>query len=629
MRLGIAQMGSLAGDFAATADRMAAYSRRAAEQGVDLLVFPMNVLSGAAGVPYVDREGFLLDLAEALSGLTERLACPCLVPATADVDGTPTPEAMLVAGGDVRPLRLSAFLEDAVAAGAPVPARRRAASARTLPEVELAGARLGIACSYDALDDYDEYDYDVNVVLFLSTYGFSMDDASSALGPALADSRFLADARATGAWICGVGSLGCYDAETFTGSSFVLTPWGEVAAQAPALEEALLVCDVDPASEGPLAHPLTPEVFDRAAAAWGALTLGLGQTCAQLGATDVALLADGRLGSSALAALACDALGPTHVHALVAPGLGPVAATAARELCRNLRLDARECPSPAGPGAGEKDALLAADVAQAHLAALAREVGGLALSARDKTGLALEEPQGLDAGALAPLGDVYRSDVLAFAHMRNTVSPVIPAAARMAYDVPDLEGLAACGHSAETRVEFADYVLASYVEWELGVSDIVEARGHEDAVLAIVGQTRRLSWARRCAPPALMMSSKLLDEVRSPLGLAWADRVRPHEERLEATLAAFDDEGRGQGSSASGSATAAGGPASPVPGGIPQDAHELLGLLRDVSLGGGLSLGGAEPGARDAGFGQDGPGRHGLGPSHPGGSLWNGPFSQN
>ena len=260
MRLGIAQLGSLAGDFAATADRMSAYSRRAADQGVDLLVFPMNVLSGAAGVPYVDREGFLLDLAETLSGLTERLACPCLVPATADVDGTPTPEAMLVIDGDVRPLRLSAFLEDAVAADSAVPDRRRAASSRTLPEMELAGARLGIACSYDDLDDYDEYDYDVNVILYLSTYGFSMDDASSALGPALADSRFLADARATGAWICGVGSLGCYDAETFTGSSFVLAPWGEVAAQAPALEEALLVCDVDPASEGPLPHALTPEV---------------------------------------------------------------------------------------------------------------------------------------------------------------------------------------------------------------------------------------------------------------------------------------------------------------------------------------------------------------------------------
>ena len=251
-------------------------------------------------------------------------------------------------------------------------------------------------------------------------------------------------------------------------------------------------------------------------------------------------------------------------------------------------------------------------------------MGGVALSSHDKTGLALEGPRGLDAGALAPLGDVYRSDVLAFAHMRNTVSPVIPAAARMAYDMPDLPGLAACGHSSETRLEFADYVLASYVEWELPVSDIVEARGHEEAVCAILARVRALSWARRAAPPALMMSSKLLDEVRSPLGLAWSDRVRPHEERLEATLAAFDREGSDEKRQAPAAQAAPSGQ-----GGLPQDAHELLGLLRDVSLGGGLSLGGGEPGPQAGASGQDASGRHGSGPSRPGGGLWNGPFSEN
>ena len=185
---------------------------------------------------------------------------------------------MLVVDGDVRPLRLSAFLEDAVAADSPVPARRRAASSRALPEVELAGARLGIACSYDDLDDYDEYDYDVNVILYLSTYGFSMDDASSALGPALADS-FLADARATGAWPWrAFARLGCYDAETFTGSSFVLAPWGEVAAQAPALEALLVCAQWTPPPRGRCRTRSRPRSFDRGAASWGGpLTLGLGR----------------------------------------------------------------------------------------------------------------------------------------------------------------------------------------------------------------------------------------------------------------------------------------------------------------------------------------------------------------
>lgn len=617
MKLAIAQMKTRAGDFAATADRMVEYSRRAAELGCDLLVFPANVLSGAAAIPYVDREGFLLDLAETLSGLTERLACPSFVPVMADVDGTSVPEAMLISEGDVRPLRLGAYLEGVASSRGRV---AKAGPSSALPEVELAGARLGIACSYDDLDDYDEYDFDVNAIIYLAGCGFSMDDASSALGPALADSRFMADARATGAWIVGVGSLGCYDAETFTGSSFVLAPWGEIAAQAPALEEALLLCDIDPASEGPLARPLVPEVFDRVTAAWGALGFGLAETCAQLGAADVALLLDGGLVSSTLAALATDALGPMRVHALVAPSLGPVAASAAHELAHNLRMDVRELPPAL---AGEKDALLASDLAQAHLAALAREVGGITLSARDKTGMALEPAAGCDAGALAPLGDVYRSDVLALAHMRNTVSPVIPAAARVAYGVPEVVDLAECGHSAETRLEFADYVLASYVEWERPVSDIVEARGHAEAVGAIVDAVRAGSWERRREPPALMMSSKLLDEVRSPLGLAWSDRVRAHDERLEATLAAFDAAGADAPTDGEGSGAASKAGEKPVAEAMEHEARELLGLLRDVSFGGGLSLGDLETSEADAG-GRRGPesGRSDL-------NLWNGPFSEN
>ena len=113
------------------------------------------------------------------------------------------------------------------------------------------GARLGVAFTYDDLDVYDDYAYDVDVIVFLSPYGFAVDDPSSALGSSLAEGRFPADARATGAWVVGVGSLGCYDTQLCCGSSFVLAPWGELAASAPSLEEALLVCDVDPSAEGP------------------------------------------------------------------------------------------------------------------------------------------------------------------------------------------------------------------------------------------------------------------------------------------------------------------------------------------------------------------------------------------
>ena len=76
MRIAIAQMRTRAGDFEGASRRMAEQSRAAAEKNVDLLVFPATALCGASPVPYVDREGFLLDLAECLLGPGRRARLP-------------------------------------------------------------------------------------------------------------------------------------------------------------------------------------------------------------------------------------------------------------------------------------------------------------------------------------------------------------------------------------------------------------------------------------------------------------------------------------------------------------------------------------------------------------------------
>lgn len=605
MRIAIAQMSTRAGDFGATAERMVELSRRCAGQGVDLLVFPAPALCGVTPVAYADREGFLLDLAECLLGLVEELACPCLVPVLADLDGTPLPEAMLISDGSIVPLRLAAYLE-AVAGGE----GSVDMSARPLPEVEFAGARLGVAFTYDDLDDYDEYEYDVDVVVYLSSYGFAIDDASSALGSALTEGRFPADAEATGAWVVGVGAVGSYDSQVFCGSSFVLAPWGELAAQAPSLEEALLVCDVDPSAEGPLAEPLTPEVYDATLMAWGAAARGLADACALAGDGGACAVVDGSLGSMVTLALATDALGPTNVRALVLP-TGNVALDAASErLVAALRL-------PEGNvsrlDAATSDPALARDLAEAHLAALARETGAAALGSDDKTGRALGCEVRASAAQVSPLADLYRSDVVALAHLRNTISPAIPAEAFSALGAPPVPGLERLS-SDEVRLEFIDLVLSSHIEWELPLTDVAAERGRPESVAAIIGLAREASARRPVTAPSIALTSKTLVEARAPRGLAWSDRVRAEEERIRVeeavealsqagSLAARDDER-----------------ATPEPTERDHDKeiHDLLGYLRDFSQGGGFS------GPRD----DEGGGRHGGQDAGPR-PLWEGPFSEN
>lgn len=607
MRIAIAQMSTRAGDFEATAGRMVELSRRAAEQGVDLLVFPAPALCGVTPVPYVDREGYLLDLAECLLGLVEDLACPCLVPVLADLDGSPLPEAMLIADGSIVPLRLASYLQEVAAGGGP-----GEADARPLPEVEFAGARLGVAFTYEDLDDYDEYEYDVDVIVYLPSYGFAIDDVSSALGSSLTEGRFPADAEATGAWIVGAGAVGSYDAQVFCGSSFVLAPWGELAAQAPSLEEAFLVCDVDPSAEGPLAEPLTPEVYDGTLMAWSALTRGLADACALLGGGGACTVVDGTLGSMVTAALATDALGPTNVRALVLPVGDATADGASERLVSALRLPAGNVVRLALDAQG--DPMLARDLAQARLAALARREGLVALGSEDKTGLALDGAVRASAAQVSPLADLYRSDVVALAHLRNTISPAIPSEAFSALGAPSVPGLEALS-SDEVRLEFIDLVLSSYVEWELPISDIVAERGRPEATEAIIARMRSSEGRGQAGGLPIALTSKTLSEARAPRGLAWADRVRADEERIrveeavEALAKMGAADGRGE----------EGRPPELSARDRDREVHDLLGYLRDFSQGGAFSSqrGPEEGGGRHSG--QDGS-------HHP---LWESPFSEN
>lgn len=608
MRIGVAQISTRAGDFAQTARQMVECSERAARQGVDLLVFPAATLCGVTPVPRADREGFLLDLAGCVMELAEELACPCLVPVLTESDGAVLPDALLIDHGEIRPVGLAARLESLAAGGA------QGGSATGLPELEFAGARLGVAFTYEDLDTYDEYDYDVDVIVYVSGYGFAVDDPSSALGSSLTEGRFPADAEATGAWIVGVGSLGCYDGQVFAGSSFVLAPWGELAAQAPAFEEALLVCDVDPSAEGPLEAPLTPEVYDAPLMAWGALTAVLSAAVRYAGAQGACSVLDGSLGSLLVATLAADALGPARVHALVLSGLDAAADEASESLVRALRLD--EGHVLRLDVSGEKDPVLARGLAEAHLASLAAREGCLPLGSLDKTGRALEDVPAVNAARLQPLGDVYRSDVAALARLRNTISPVMPVGAVSAVAVPRVEGLDALP-TAEARVEFCDLVLSGYLEWDLPVSDIAAERGRPELVEAVVSSLRSHETARAGQTAAsITLSSRTLEEARGPLGLAWDDHVRPASERLSGRLAelagAVTEEGPTEAEDEPDDGDSDGPGESRE-----RDVRDLLGYLRDFSAGGGFAP-------------LEGPGRDGRGGGPlEGGPLWESPFSEN
>ncbi len=512
MRIGIAQINTRAGAFSETVDRMVAQSQRAAEQGVELLVFPLAALAGVEALPYSDRLSFLRDAADAVATLAEQLACPAIVPVPMEASGPDGFfEVLLVERGEVRPLRMaSQFDSSAKALG------REA----EVPEFAFGGLRFALALSQSDLDVLDDYDNDVDATLYLSGYPFAMDDLQSTMGANLVNARFVDDAQDMGAWLVGVASVGCYGEEVFTGSSFVVDPTGKLVACAPAFEEALLVADLAGSAEPLVPDALFPEVFDAPFHLWQATSLGIHDFATKNGFTDVALCLDGSLNALVLAALAVDALGPLHVHVLVGVSAGPGAA-ACREFAHRLRVD---CTSAAGvlPIVSKKES------DQLELAALARETGSMVLASYDKTALAIAAADCMAGPALlCPLGDIYRSDVLDMAHVRNTISPLfrrveLGEGDTLALAMPDgsLRQLA-----SEQEITAVDEVLLDYIEYDHALADQVGEHGRDsELVRAVLAAERSGELYRRALPPVLAMSTRTLDDARFPLGVGWNDQ---------------------------------------------------------------------------------------------------------
>ena len=574
MRIGIAQIDTRAGDLEATATRMVALSGTAAEQGADLLVFPMAALTGPLPVRESEQDDFLVDVMDALVRLSEEVSCPCIVPVVGALDGQPAPEAVLVGDEKILPLKMQAYAqsEDAGLADdedAPAP---------DLPEFEFGGMRLGVAFTYEDLDDYDDFDIDVDAIIYIAGYGYAADDVDSALGGDLAENRYVADARTTGAWIVGVGSVGGYGTSVYSGSSFALSPEGELVASLPACEEGLVVAEVG-GSPADGDEEVLPEVYNRPLYLWQTLVLGLRDYLHKLDQRSAVLALDGSVGSMVVAALATDALGPTNVHAIV-----DVPGDVSREACcqrlaRNLRIDVRDAGDMRAAAfvAKPEDALLRRGIVDAYLAVWAAEVGGVVLSGADKTALALgEKRRALGADALKPVGDVYRSDVLELMRMRNTISPVFPSTRLAAGEAP----------------------------WRVG-------RGLY-----------------------LMVSTVTLFDARRPVGLAWHNRIRADRDAASTLDRVTRRVGAGIGlSDLRGGPTSRknahkepddgdAGAAAPSRGDARQ-VKDALSFLRDFSYGGGFrpkGFGDAQDG------GQGGP-ANGFEDSH--GRTWPNPFSEN
>jgi NAD+ synthetase len=389
------------------------------------------------------------------------------------------------------------------------------------------------------LDDYPEPDDDFSdselVVLMLAKdyHGTNtMFTASEQLG-------FLRQfARRNRVWVLVANLVGAQDGTVYDGASVVLRPDGSIAEAAEPFVEQVITCNLAVGSPAPstpatgslaagieddhLIKPLLPYEAD-----WRALELCIRDYVTKNGFTDVVIGLSGGIDSAVTATLAVDALGAEHVHGVLMPGphSSPGSVADATALAESLGIKTLTMPIT-GPLEAfralsqevleQEGSFLARQNIQArirtiNLMHLSNTFGWLLLNTGNKSEAAMgfSTLYGDTAGALAPLGNVYKTDVYGLALWRNERSAVIPSAILEKAPSAELYD----GQTDQDTLppyELLDRILRLHIEDGLGVDQILEfARQEPDGekiekelVERVLDTVRSAEYKRRQEPLA-------------------------------------------------------------------------------------------------------------------------------
>ena len=521
MRIAVAQMNTQSGDFEFTAQTMLEYAQRAQQQGAELVIYPAPTLTGLLSVPEADTEGLFADLSEIINSLSEKLPIAALIPVVTEFDGSAASEALLIRNGAVTPLKLTSQIAHMSALA------RSASSAQTsgentfeLAKFEAGGLTFGVAFTYDDLDAWQDVDDSLDAVIYLPYFGFAVDDSSSAMGMAVAESRYLGDVEEFDSWLIAANAVGAYGNQVFCGSSFFLSPSGDLVKQAVSFSEDMVVCDVDQDTIENFDREDTVGVYNSALTTWGVLATGVRDYTVKSGFNGAFIAVDGSLNSLVTLALASDALGPMRVHAMLLPNEDFRATSAAALLATKLRVHKTDIDKAIFSTVTDSKLI------SAYGYTYADQHNYLTLETADKTILALKGTTISSAHSLWPLGDMYHADIVDLAKVRNTFSPAIDHAILENISEVVADGLENAAPTPQERIEFVDYVLASYLEWNKSISAIVEEMGKVDEVKAIISMLHARQKDRRNTTEVLEMSSKSLTNAQIPHASVWQDRIR-------------------------------------------------------------------------------------------------------
>lgn len=267
-------------------------------------------------------------------------------------------------------------------------------------------------------------------------------------------------------------------------------------------------------------------IRDNCEAIYEKCTSALAAFLKNAGFDEVVIGLSGGLDSSLVAVMAVDVLGSSNVHGVLLPG--PYSSTHsvedALELASNLDIAtvtlsinsaySAFCTGIEG-ATGKKLEGLASENAQArcrmvYLMAMSNLEGWLLLNTGNKSEAAMgySTLYGDTAGAFAPIGALYKTEILELAKWRNekaaSEDATIPIPENVLSKPPSAE--LSSGQTDEESMGISyddlDAILMAYIENGLGVSEIMDMGYPESKVSMVIDRYKSYEFKRAMEPPA-------------------------------------------------------------------------------------------------------------------------------
>jgi NAD+ synthase (glutamine-hydrolysing) len=540
LRIALAQVNGTVGDLTGNADLIVDWTRRAAERGAHLVVFPEMFLTGYPVEDLALRKSFVDASIETLAATARRLADSGLggVPVVAGYLGRRRDVVDRVGQPAGAPLDAAAVLYDGRVAVRTAKHHlpnygvfdeyRYFVRGDRLPVFRLHGVDVAVAVCEDLWQDGGpvtvarEAGAQLLVVPNASPYERNKDDVRLEL--------CARRAREAGCALAYVNLVGGQDELVFDGDSLVVSGEGELLARGPQFCEELLIADLElpaaPAEFEPgetpadahdgttitiervllSAEPVAPYEPETAPCAeplgdlgevYGALVLGVRDYVRKNGFASVILGLSGGIDSALVATIASDAIGPENVHAVLMPSRysSDHSITDAEDLVKRQGIHARTVPIRGIVEAYEAEldlTGLAAENLQARvrgniLMGLSNQHGHLVLTTGNKSELATgySTLYGDSAGGFGPIKDVPKVTVFALCRWRNEQTDGLPTLARAFASPPIPQNIIDKPPSAELSPGQLDTdSLPPYETLDALLDDYVEKDMGHDALIA-------------------------------------------------------------------------------------------------------------------------------------------------